>query len=261
MKIVKCFLISLTLVSFAYAEQSVYADTEYVDVDSVAKQNSREIFILKQKISQLKEQLDGLKSIINGQADKIEQLKAKTNNNLEDIVNKLSQRVAALESKPAQVIVEKSSSPSISGSLTPTNNKVETNNNTTIKKEKIKTIKKSKSNKEVYKEAVLNFTNGKFSKAQEGFNYLKKRSYKSASINFYLGEIAFKKGKYKDAILNYQSSVSLNDKASYMDRLLLHTAIALKKKGKADEAKNFFNAVIMSYPNSASAKEAKKYLK
>jgi TolA-binding protein len=46
-----------------------------------------------------------------------------------------------------------------------------------------------------------------------------------------------------------------------MDKLLLHTAISLNKKGKNADADVFFNAVVNAYPNSSSAKEAKKYIK
>ncbi len=248
MKFLRVFFISFILATTLSAEQSVYSDSDFIDADAVAKKNSQEIFILKQQISQLKEQIEGLKSIINGQANTIEQIKAKTNNNLEDIVNQLSQRVATLESKSAQVVVK---------------NRDTNSNQMQVESPKPKVMKKEKnlSNKELYKLAVLNFTNGKLSKAKEGFETLKKRAYKKASVNFYLGEIAFKKQKYNDAIINYQKSVNLKDKASYMDKLLLHTAISLQKMGKKSEAKNFFDAVIMGYPDTISAKEAKKYIK
>jgi TolA-binding protein len=46
-----------------------------------------------------------------------------------------------------------------------------------------------------------------------------------------------------------------------MDKLLLHTAISLSKKGKKKEAKIFLNALISGYPDSSSVSEAKNYLK
>ncbi len=257
MKIVKIVILILAITSLATAEQSVYSDSDFIDIDSVAKKNSREIFILNQKISQLKEQIEGLKSLVASQSDSIEQLKQKENKNLETIINELSQRVATLESKPAQVIIQKKETPNraIEGTVTPKSS------NDTLIKEKSKSEPKVKSSKELYKLAVLNYKNGKYTSAKKSFNQLKSRNYKRSSVSFYLGEIAFKKGKFKKAISYYQESANLNDKASYMDKLLLHTAISLKKKGRSDKAKFFFDAVVSGYPNSSAAKEAKKYLK
>ena len=254
----KTVLLLILTVTFINAEQSVYSDSDFIDSDAVAKKNSREIFILKQQISQLKETVEGLKSIVNGQNSQIEQLSQKLNSsaNLEKVVNELSQRVATLESKPAQVIKEVTQASSISSNVE-TENKEKKDS---IKKE-TKSIDKKLSSKELFKKAVLNFTKSKLTKAQSQFKELLKRSYKRASVNFYLGEIAYKKGRYKDAIVYYQNSATLNESASYMDKLLLHTAISLKKKGKSADAKVFFKAVVDGYPNSNSAKEAKKYIK
>jgi len=250
----KKVILSIILASSLFAEQSVYSDSDFVDSSTIAKKNSREIFVLKQKISQLKQQIEGLKSIINGQADEIAQLKQKTNNNLEDIINKLSQRVAVLESKPAQVIkervVEKEES----------NKSVEVAESKQPSKTK-EPKEKPKSNKEIYKDSVLNFTKNRLTKAEKGFKKLYNKNYKKASSAFYLGEIAYNKKRYKSAISYYQESATLNDSASYMDKLLLHTAIALAKKGKKKEAKIFLNALINGYPDSSSVSEAKNYLK
>jgi len=263
--------LSLLLVIFVSAEQSVYSDSDFIDSDVVTKKNSREIFILKQSISQLKEKIEGLKSVIEGQANTIDQLKAKNNNNLESVINELSQRVATLESKPAQIvktIVSQPASSSTTSSSSSVGEKVSLSSETKTKKSSIATEvvkkpkqEKPKSSKVLFKEAVLNFNRARLTKAQKEFETLKSREYKRASVNFYLGEIAFKRSKYKKAIEYYQGSASLNENASYMDKLLLHTAISLKKKGKAKEAKTFFNAVVVSYPDSSVAKEAKKYLK
>ena len=254
----KKVILSIILASSLFAEQSVYSDSDFVDSSTIAKKNSREIFVLKQKISQLKQQIEGLKSIINGQADEIAQLKQKTNNNLEDIINKLSQRVAVLESKPAQVIKERvvekeesSKSVEVASIKQPTK----------TKEPKVEPQEKPKSNKEIYKDSVLNFTKNRLTKAEKGFKKLYNKNYKKASSAFYLGEIAYNKKRYKSAISYYQESATLNDSASYMDKLLLHTAIALAKKGKKKEAKIFLNALINGYPDSSSVSEAKNYLK
>jgi len=252
MKIFSLFSILLVTI-FLNAEQSVYSDSDFIDADTIAKKNSRELFILKQKISQLQEIIDGLKSLVKSQSNQIEQLKQKieASSNLEKVINQLSQRVATLESKPFPINEnEKEIQKDIKDkTLKPK------------KEKKEKKIDKKISSEQLYKDAVLNFTKSKLTKAQQLFKELLKRSYKSASVNFYLGEIAYKKGRYKEAISYYQNSATLNENANYMDKLLLHTAVSLNKKGKSADAKVFFKAVIDSYPNSNSAKEAKIYLK
>jgi len=252
----KTVLLLILTVTCINAEQSVYSDSDFIDSDAVAKKNSREIFILKQQISQLKETVEGLRSIVNGQNSQIEQLNQKLNSsaNLEKVVNELSQRVASLESRPVQVIKESVQQPKTQTDST--NNSIKE----PIKKDK-PIIDKKISSKDLFKKAVLNFTKSRLTKAQTQFKELLKRSYKRASVNFYLGEIAFKKGRFKEAIVYYQESATLNESASYMDKLLLHTAISLKKKGKSEDAKVFFKALVDTYPNSNSAKEAKKYIK
>ncbi len=240
----------IAIIGLLNAEQSVYSDSDFIDSTTIAKKNSREIFILKQKINQLKEQIEGLKSLLNSQTNEIAALKQKTDNsNLETIVNQLSERIAKLESRPAQVVKVKEEATKDIVAQTQT------------KAPKQEEPKKKLSNKELYKESVLNFTKNRLTKAEDGFKSLLSKGYKKASVNFYLGEISFKKGRFKDAIDYYQKSATLNDSASYMDKLLLHTAIALKKKGKAKEAQIFFKAVADGYPDTKSAKEAKKYLK
>jgi len=248
----KVYLIIAIFATTLFAEQSVYSDADFIDATTMAKSNSREIFKLKEQISQLKEEIEGLKSLINGQAEQIAKLKQKSDNSsLEKVVNELSQRVATLESKPPQVIkeqvkVEKDNSAKIDD----TKNKKET------QKEEI-----SLSKEELYKQSVLNFTKSRLTKAKDGFKKLLKKGYKKASVNFYLGEIAYKQKRYKDAISYYQTSASIDDGASYMDKLLFHTAIALEKKGKKNDAKMFFQAIVDGYPNSKLYKEAKAHLK
>jgi len=253
----KKYILSFALVTtFAMAEQSVYSDNDFVDAETIAKKNATEIFLLKQKISQLQEKIDGFKSIINAQQNEIIQLKQKSNNNYAKILNELSQRVAKLENREP-VVVAKSNIP------TQTQNeskKQESKAEKSKKKEEPK-IDTKISSKELFKRSVLNFTKKRLTKAQKGFKELIVRGYKTASSNFYLGEIAFSKKRYKDAIKFYQNSATLNENASYMDKLLLHTAISLKKIGKNKQAKQFFMAIIDSYPDSPSAKEAQKYLK
>ncbi len=261
----KIFFLHLFTI-FLLAEPSVYSDSDFVDTDSLVKKNTQQILLLKQRINQLQEQIEGLKTIINGQNDEIATLRQKLHSiNYEKIINQLSERVAALESKKAQTSIV---------STMPKNTMQNSQEKTPLasNKKEIEKIKAKKENQpktslakipsaKLYKEAVLDFTKAKLSSAKSKFLELEKRGYKKAAVKFYLGEIAYKQKKYKKAISYYQESVTINEDAAYMDKLLLHTAFALKRLGRVDEANNFFEAVVEEYGNSASAKIAKKYLK
>jgi len=257
---VKILIFTIFMVSFLHAEQSVYSDSDFVDVDTIAKKNSRTIFMLKQQISQLKEKIEGLKSVINGQADEIAQLKQKADNTaLVESINQLAQRVAKLEQRPAQVVKVKEVNELASDSKD-SSDKKEPSKSGKSKTDVVKDDDIPLSNKELYKKSVLNFTNNRLTRAKKGFKKLLAKGYKKASSSFYLGEIAYKKGRYKEAIEYYQKSATLNDGASYMDKLLYHTAISLHKKGKDKEAKIFLNAIIDGYPKSSLVNKAKVYL-
>jgi len=255
MKRVKAIVITLLAVASLYAEPSVYTSNDFVDAGSLAQKNSRDILILKQQISQLKEKIEGLNTIIQGQNNEIAALRQKSNNNLEDIINQLSQRIATLESKQqAQVQV-------VQKARTQTNSESAVAEPVAKVQKKTEKKKSSIPSKKLFKTSVIDYTKKRYTKAKEGFKELLNRGYKKASVNYYLGEIAYKRGRYKEAISYFQQSATLNDSANYMDKLLLHTAKSLRKIGKGEDAKIFFKAVVDGYPGSKTAKEAKRYLK
>ena len=66
--------------------------------------------------------------------------------------------------------------------------------------------------------------------------------------------------KYDDALSYYKTSAMLNDKASYMPELLLHSAIAFENTKDFSNAANFYSSLIDMYPNSTEAKVAVKNL-
>ncbi|MEJ2488997.1 MAG: hypothetical protein P8Y50_04215 [Sulfurovaceae bacterium] len=96
--------------------------------------------------------------------------------------------------------------------------------------------------------------------AKELFSRVDKNGYKSAESNYYLGEISYYTKEYKDAIFYYKKSVGMDDDASYMDTLLLHTGISLENTNDKSQAKLFYDAVVAKYPNKHSANIAKKRL-
>lgn len=131
-----------------------------------------------------------------------------------------------------------------------------------------KNTSKKKSNKVLsYKEkdAMLDeakelFKKDYFTKAIPMFEQLVELNFKPAESNFYLGEMWYYREKYEDAISYFKTSAMLYDKADYMPKLLLHSAISFEKTKDFSNAANFYNSLIGNYPNSKEAKVATKNL-
>jgi len=113
----------------------------------------------------------------------------------------------------------------------------------------------------IYSEGVRLFVKQRYDEAKKRFVITDKKGYKPAASNYYLGEIAYYTKKYEDAIFFYKKSASLYDQASYIDVLLLHTAISLEKTGDKAQAKIFYRNIIDNYADRKSAKIAKEKLK
>ena len=99
-----------------------------------------------------------------------------------------------------------------------------------------------------------------YNKAIEYYSYLINKNYKPAYAHYIIGEMKFKRKNYAEAISYFKKSASLYKKASYMPRLMLHTAISMQRTGDKRHAKVFYEAIIEKYGNSAEAKKARKYL-
>ena len=109
-------------------------------------------------------------------------------------------------------------------------------------------------------EAKALFKRDRFTKAIPMFEKLISVNYKPAENNFYLGEIWYYRKKFDDAIRHFKISANLYDKASYMPKLLLHSAISFEKINDLDNAGNFYSTLIDVYPESKEAKQAYKNL-
>jgi TolA-binding protein len=118
-----------------------------------------------------------------------------------------------------------------------------------------------KSTSKIYSEGVRLFVKQRYDEAEKRFVITDKKGYKPAASNYYLGEIAYYTKKYEDAIFFYKKSASLYDQASYIDVLLLHTAISLEKTGDKGQAKTFYKNIVDNYPDKKSAKIAREKLK
>lgn len=85
-------------------------------------------------------------------------------------------------------------------------------------------------------------------------------NYKPAESSFYLGEMWFVRKKYETAISYFKKSAMLYDKATWMPKLLLHSAISFENLNDKENAKSFYSTLIDLYPSSKEASEAKKNL-
>lgn len=99
-----------------------------------------------------------------------------------------------------------------------------------------------------------------YAEALEEYKNLIKNNYKPALSHYMVGEIEYYRKNYAEAIAYFKKSATLYNKASYMPVLMLHTAIAMDETGDKKNAKTFYEAVILSYPDSTSAKTAKNKL-
>lgn len=118
-----------------------------------------------------------------------------------------------------------------------------------------------KSSRELLEEGRALFKKDYFTKAIVIFEELIKRNYKPAESNFYLGEMNYYRKNYKDALHYFKNSMTLYDKASYLPRLLLHSAISFEKIGDKNNARNFYSTIVDLYPGTDEAKEASKKMK
>jgi len=114
----------------------------------------------------------------------------------------------------------------------------------------------SKTKKDLMEEARVLFKKDYFTKAIPILEYLLQKKYRPAESNFLLGEINYYRKKYKNAISYFKTSAILYDKAKYMPKLLLHSAISFEKISDFENAKSFYNTIIDVYPDSSEANTA-----
>ncbi len=254
------FLISWLGVTLVWAEPSVYGNS---GAYGSTKQNRNAILSLQEEVAQLKQEVEGLKSIVEGLSISLNQAQQKeaASGNRSD--PKLLQDLSAMIDRINSNYVSKSALQKAlkSGKVAQNSSrpkpvpKVQSKKETTSKGR----LEKADSSA-LYSRGVRLVKKKKYSMAKQRFDILQKRGYKKASTHFYLGEIAYRTKNYADAIAYYKTSAGANENANYMDTLLLHTGIALEKKGDRSQAKRFFQAIVDGYPDTGSAKVAKKHL-
>lgn len=255
-----CMIFASTLL--VHAEPSVYgfgSEEPTVNVQTTGSSN-RSVASLQQQIAQQEERIDGLTTIIEGLSASIHELQQSKGSNTSSMeTNDVSN--TALLKKLAAMIDE------INANYV---TKEELQNALGHKSQTKSAIKKTatenasiqgKSNAKLYSEAVRYFVKKRYDEAQKRFTITDTKGYKPAASNYYLGEIAYYTKKYEDAIFYFKKSAGIYDKASYIDTLLLHTAVSLEKSGDKGQAKAFYENIIENYKGKKTAKIAKERLK
>jgi len=115
-------------------------------------------------------------------------------------------------------------------------------------------------NDESFKKAQQNFKENKLKEAKAGFEAIQKNDgeYRKALLAYYIGEIEYKNGDYKSALEQYQKSIEADEKASYVPIILFHTGASLEKLGDKESAKKILNSLITNYPTHYLVAPAKK---
>jgi TolA-binding protein len=107
-------------------------------------------------------------------------------------------------------------------------------------------------------EVRILFKKDHFTKVLPLLEQLVEKNYRPAECNYYIGEIKYYRKKYEDALYYFKTSMMLYDKAKYLPKLLLHSAISFERIGDMTNADNFYTTLIEVYPDTKEAKEASK---
>ncbi len=245
---------------FVQAEPSVYGfgteDTGTITVTDIRPTASlRTMADMRRKILEQDERIEGLTTIIEGLSASLNEMQrgggaSMSNNDVS--LQKLSSMIDDINAK----YVSKDELQVALGKKSTVKSSVKSTKNTT-KKDTIS----GKSKATLYSEGVRHFVKKRYTEAKERFAITDKKGYKPAASNYYLGEIAYYSKKYEDAIFYFKKSAGLYDKASYIDTLLLHTAVSLEKTGDKGQARAFYENIIENYKGKKTATIAKKRLK
>jgi len=233
-----------------------------VPAKEVIVQNRKTITSLKRQLAEQGERIDGLTSIIEGLNASMAELKM---NPVSLTMNGGNDNTALL--KELGVMIDKINDNYVSKEelQNALNGKGKRSSSVSSTKSKKKSVSsdsmEGKPTSQLYSEGVRLFVKKRYSEAKKRFTVTDKKGYKPAASNYYLGEIAYYTKKYEDAIFYFKKSVGLYDQASYIDVLLLHTAISLDKTGDKSQAKIFYQNIIDNYEGKNSAKIAKQRLK
>jgi len=222
-------------------------------------ENRKEVQNLKNRVAEQQNRIDGLTTIIEGLNREILNLKeqlianSKSNSSKESDYNKTYSLLLEMGQLIDQInnnyVTQEDLKEALAGSRAVQYSTVSSS-----------TGGNSADISSIYRRGVQLFGKRNYSEAMNSFLQTASQNYKPASSNYYLGEIAYYTKDYNSAIKYYKKSASIYDSASYMKTLYLHTAISLARIGQAKQARDFFQFVVDTYPNTKAARIAKKNL-
>lgn len=254
-----CIILASTL--YVHAEPSVYGfgTDEPTENIQTAESSHTSLASLQQQIVQQNERIEGLTTIIEGLSASIHELQQSKGTNTSSMEMNDSSNTALLKKLAAMIdeinanYVSKEELQNALGHKSQVKNTITT---ATAPNESIE----GKSNANLYSEGVRYFVKKRYDEAQKRFTLTDTKGYKPAASNYYLGEIAYYTKKYEDAIFYFKKSAGIYDKASYIDTLLLHTAVSLEETGDKGQARAFYENIIENYKGKKTAKIAKERL-
>jgi TolA-binding protein len=237
-------------------------------LESVADSDGQKLFEVKNKFTKYQEEFQSYKI-------KTESFKSETDNSLSDIKTGLDEARSDINNNKQNLKRLRDDFEKIVKLVNDINSnyvaKKEFNKLLDMldKKSVKKTVQKSKPEpksddlgktpkKELMAEARKLFKIDYFTKAIPILEYLIENKYRPAECNYLMGEIKYYRKKYSEALHFFKTSMMLYDKAKYLPKLLLHSAISFEKIGDKDNALNFYNTLIDVYPDTNEAKEASK---
>ncbi|MCF6243990.1 MAG: hypothetical protein L3J43_03020 [Sulfurovum sp.] len=241
-----------------YAEPSVYGNKS--DFNSV---NKKAITLLKRQVRQQNERIAGLTSIIEGLSATVNKLQQKNKSTkhpskdtdsselLEELGRMIDEINENYVSKEELIKVLETGEESLPRKI----------KNVSKSKTKETESLKVKNSAKLYSEGVRLFVKKRYDEAKKRFTLTDSNGHKPAASNYYLGEIAYYTKNYEDAIFYFKKSAGLYDKASYIDVLLLHTAISLENTDEKIQAKAFYENIIENYKEKKTATIARDKLK
>jgi len=256
-------LISIWISPSLYAESLYGFGEEERPSSTFSTKPLNTMAAMRQHIVAQDERIDGLTTIIEGLSASVNELRS---SNINQAQAGSTQNSDALLQKLAGMIddinanyVRRDELNKVLGQKSKTVNQTKKPTDAIVTKQK--TSLKSKSKATLYSEAVRHFVKRRYDEAKKRFTITDAKGYKPAASNYYLGEIAYYTKQYEDAIFYFKKSAGLYDKASYIDTLLLHTAISLAKTGEKSQARVFYENIIENYPSKKTASIAKDRLK
>ncbi|PAF50313.1 hypothetical protein BKH43_05080 [Helicobacter sp. 13S00401-1] len=232
--------------SLALKEQSAKIATMENTMNSYYKAQSAQSTTINSLKTQIDENSQRIKDL-DKKIDTLSEVLLKANNDILAQLQALSTQAKALQSNAI----------SLQNQINAPIKKVTEDKTETTQSSLGDEVLSSMSNADVLRQAKSFFRKKNLDSATKLFERLIEKNYHVAEANFYLGEIAYAQKSYTNALSYFKSSVTLDDKASYMPILLWHTAWSYRYlKDNANYGK-FLNTLVLMYPNSEQGKKAK----